>query len=461
MTTSLHPAREAVPQQPNHDHLRPGLTTRSLWVFLLATFALSWGAGVAYVIFSDQVESVFGPMGYTNPLFILIVHTPGFVGLAMVWRHYGLQGLRRFFHRFRLWRMSPGWWALLLLGLPATYFAGAAMVGNDPNPFHTTTVGAVITGLLAMLLIGPIEELGWRGVALPLLQRRFTPLGAGLLLGLVVAVWHTPAFLMSGTKQSAWAFWPFFFGVIAVGVTLTAMFNAARGSLLVAFFFHAQLNNPAWPDGQPWDMWLFVALAVVVVLVNHKALLDRSRATTAILDPPEGHTTPCVDQPPARGAPPSPSRRPPDSTTGDQGDSGKRHRTSVALAAGFLAVNAWYGALGLATGWLSIGDKLTARLPFGSAVLGGVALAVVVAMPATTLTVLAVRSHSRQLEPATFLLGVIVAAWILIELAFVREVSFLHPAILLYGTALMIWGRHGATEVGRTLRHPIHLRPDH
>jgi len=136
-----------------------------------------------------------------------------------------------------------------------------------------------------MLFIGPFEELGWRGVALPLLQRRFSPLVASLLLGLVVAVWHTPSFLLSGTKQSSWAFWPFFFGVVAISVILTPMFNGSRGSLLVAFLFHAQLNNPVWPDAQPWDMGLFVAVAVVVAVTNRKAMLNRGSAVTDVLRP--------------------------------------------------------------------------------------------------------------------------------------------------------------------------------
>lgn len=40
-----------------------GMTLRSLITFFIATFALSWGAGVLYVVFQEQVESVFGPMG--------------------------------------------------------------------------------------------------------------------------------------------------------------------------------------------------------------------------------------------------------------------------------------------------------------------------------------------------------------------------------------------------------------
>ncbi len=261
-----------------------GLTVRSLRTFFLATFALSWGTGVLYVLFQEKVEAIFGPLGYTNPVFIFLVYAPGIVGVSMVWRHYGLSGLVDYFRRFRLWRMSLAWWLVLLIGMPAVFYAGAAITGNLAEPFPFSPWYAVLPALLAMLFIGPIEEFGWRGVALPLLQRRFSPLVAGLLLGLVVAFWHTPAFLLSGTKQSAWSFWPFFFGVVAISVILTPMFNAARGSLLVPFLFHAQMNNPVWPDAQPWDMWLFVATAVVVAVVNRKALLDRGAAVTAILD---------------------------------------------------------------------------------------------------------------------------------------------------------------------------------
>jgi uncharacterized protein len=105
-----------------------------------------------------------------------------------------------------------------------------------------------------------------------------------------VAIWHTPAFLLSGTKQSAWAFWPFFFGVVAISVILTAMFNAAGGSLLVAFLFHAQMNNPVWPDAQPWDMLLFVAVALLIALVNRRAMFSRDQAATHIAPPPRSRT---------------------------------------------------------------------------------------------------------------------------------------------------------------------------
>jgi uncharacterized protein len=107
----------------------------------------------------------------------------------------------------------------------------------------------------------------------------------------VAAVWHIPSFFMSGTEQSGWALGPFVLGLVAVSVILTAMFNASRGSLLIAFLFHAQLNGP-WPDAQPWDMYLFALAAIVVVVVNRKTMLSRGAGVTAILVDGDEQVTP-------------------------------------------------------------------------------------------------------------------------------------------------------------------------
>jgi len=84
-------------------------------------------------------------------------------------------------------------------------------------------------------------------------------------------------------EQSAWNFWPYFFGVVAIGVILTGMFNTAGGSLLIAFLFHAQMNGPGWPDAQPWDMVCFVLVAIGVVWVHQHTMLRRDTGCTGAL----------------------------------------------------------------------------------------------------------------------------------------------------------------------------------
>ncbi|MDD1749911.1 MAG: hypothetical protein LUO89_08545 [Methanothrix sp.] len=83
-----------------------------------------------------------------------------------------------------------------------------------------------------------------------------------------LGLWHLPAFFLSGSPQSAWSFSPFFIGALAITVILTAMFNASRGSLLIAALYHFQINGPAWPDAQPWDTLVFDVATLVIVLLK-------------------------------------------------------------------------------------------------------------------------------------------------------------------------------------------------
>lgn len=259
------------------------MAVAALVPFFAWTFGLTWGLAAVMVLFPVQVEAMFGEMGYTNPLFILAVYAPGIAGVALVWKHYGLTGLRRYFRRLTLWRMSRAWWVFLAVGIPLTFYLGAAIKGSIGDPFPFSPWHSLLPALGAALLIGPIEELGWRGVALPLIQRRLAPFWAGAVLGLIWAAWHIPAFLLSGTPQSAWSFPAFFVGVVALSVIMTPMFNASRGSLLIPVLFHFQTNGPAWPDAQPWDTPLFVAVAVLVVWLNRRTMFDRGAAATEVL----------------------------------------------------------------------------------------------------------------------------------------------------------------------------------
>jgi membrane protease YdiL (CAAX protease family) len=228
-------------------------------------------------------------MEYTNPLFILAVYSPAIAGVFLVWRHHGLEGLFSFFRRLALWRMPVAWWVFLAIGIPAVFYAGAAIKGTITEPFPFVPWYKLLPALAVGLIIGPVEELGWRGVALPLLQRRFAPLWAGMVLGVIWGLWHLPAFLLSGSPQSAWPFAPYFVGVIAISIILTPMFNSARGSILIAALYHFQMNGPVWPDAQPWDSFMFAAVAIVIVLLNRRTMFTHQGAVIDVLKMREGH----------------------------------------------------------------------------------------------------------------------------------------------------------------------------
>lgn len=277
MSTSI--AYEAIPSRQ-----RTFMGTKTLVSFLALTFGLSWVPMSLFMLFVDQFTAVFGEMSATNPVFLLAVYAPGISGTFLVWHHYGLKGLGSFFRRLILWRAPVQWWLFLVVGIPAIVYAAAAVKGTISEPFRFAPWFMVFPALVQSLLLGPLgEEFGWRGLALPLLQRRFSPFWASLILGVVWAVWHAPAFLMSGTPQSAWSFGPFFVGLIAVAIIMTPLFNASRGSLLIAILYHIQIMNPIFPDAQPWDYMLFAIAAAVIVFLNRRQMFQRGAGVTEVL----------------------------------------------------------------------------------------------------------------------------------------------------------------------------------
>ena len=95
---------------------------------------------------------------------------------------------------------------------------------------------------------GTLEELGWRGFALPHLEKRMaTPLAATLVLGTLWAAWHVPYWIP--TLGTFWELgdWighmaTFFLEVIALAVLMTYVFHRAGGSILPAIVLHGTVN---------------------------------------------------------------------------------------------------------------------------------------------------------------------------------------------------------------------------
>lgn len=254
--------------------------------FLLIAFGLAWGILALYILLPGPMTAIFGQLSGHHPLFILAVWSPAIAAFIVITYHAGLAGLRRYLSRMLLWRCPPLWY-VFLLGMPLLFYAGAAVKGNlftDPFPF--TSLPAMLSAIAITLILGPIEEFGWRGLALPLLQRWFAPIWAGLILGGIWGIWHLPAFLLSDTPQSAWSFTPFLLGSVALSLIVTPLFNASRGSILLAFLFHLQLINPIWPDAQPYDIWFFWAAALAIVALNRKTMFRKAGTVTQVIPTP-------------------------------------------------------------------------------------------------------------------------------------------------------------------------------
>lgn len=93
-----------------------------------------------------------------------------------------------------------------------------------------------------MIIGGGLEELGWRGIALPELEKTFTPLMSSLVLSIIWFLWHFPLFFIKGTNQYGCSILIFYLGVLGNTFILTWIYNKTE-SLLISVVFHASSNT--------------------------------------------------------------------------------------------------------------------------------------------------------------------------------------------------------------------------
>jgi membrane protease YdiL (CAAX protease family) len=257
---------------------------RSFAPFLLISFGLAWSIFALYAILPERMGAIFGQLTGNHPLFYLAVYAPAIAAFTIIAHTSGIAGLRLFLGRALLWRCSVAWYVLLIIGIPLIFISGSAFRGNlFTEPFPFASVQSVFAALVLAAIKGPMEEFGWRGLALPLLQRKLAPLWAGLILGIIWGLWHLPAFLLSGTQQSEWSFTAFFAGCLAISVIATALFNQSHGSILLSAFLHFSLMNPLFPDAQPYDTYLLIVVAALIVWLNRKDMFAREAAIVEVI----------------------------------------------------------------------------------------------------------------------------------------------------------------------------------
>lgn len=171
------------------------------------------------------------------------------VAATVVTRHQaGWGGVRSLYRRLGRWRFGRWWWAALALQ-PVVLVATAAAYnffvdGDGLGVEAAVRPGSVVVSLIFLIVAASGEEVGWRGLALPVMQQRYGASRASLLLGLVVATWHVPYWVLQGVVEDyGWAYIVIdYVFVVALTFQLTWLFNHAGGSVLAAVAFHVSFN---------------------------------------------------------------------------------------------------------------------------------------------------------------------------------------------------------------------------
>ena len=235
--------------------LKGALARHPIISYFVLAYAGTW-LTLAPVLISRS--SALGFLPYSVPfavfavLFILSGLTgPTLASFIMTAATEGRPGVGRLLRRYILWRVGPQWYLLVLFGYVALNLLAASFaLGLAP----WLTMAHKLPLLLAPYLVNVLsfnlvtalgEEPGWRGFALPRLQRKYGPVGGSLVLGSFHALWHLPIFFIPALGFGS--FTPAFFAVWlpavwATTITWTWIFNNTKGSLLIAILMHSAMD---------------------------------------------------------------------------------------------------------------------------------------------------------------------------------------------------------------------------
>lgn len=215
--------------------------------FFLA-FAGTWLLILPLVL--DNYELINLSDGATMLFFILSsIAGPNLAAFYVTGVLEGKAGMGRLFRRIFQIRAGLIWYAVALFSFLTIWlvaysflYGGAPIANLIANPSLLLTI--FLPSMLFGLLIPSIgEEPGWRGFALPHLQKLYGPVIGTLILGTLHGVWHLPAFFTPFLGPITLnGFIAFVLTAVAGTFIYTWVFNNTRTSVWVAMVVHASSN---------------------------------------------------------------------------------------------------------------------------------------------------------------------------------------------------------------------------
>jgi membrane protease YdiL (CAAX protease family) len=205
--------------------------------FFVMAFLFSWIAVSPLVLNRTLPIEPFQILGaLVGPTLSAIIVTAILDGRAAV---------SSFFRRYIQWRAGLLWWLFVLFGiLLALNTVASLILGISIWTEFLKNIGLILPTYLITLLVGVIlgplwEEPGWRGFALPRLQRQFGPFGGTLILGVLWSLWHLPGYL--GGWMTVGII-PLILSAVAFSIIATWVYNNTQGSILLMILLHSSSN---------------------------------------------------------------------------------------------------------------------------------------------------------------------------------------------------------------------------
>src|SRR5919108_2140775 len=217
--------------------------SRNLVAYFLLTYAFAWATAIPLALAKQGMIQPIFPQWFHY----FVAYGPMLSALIVTWATQGQQGLKEIWGRITNWRVGGIWWLVAVAPLIVGFVLVLGMNFLTDHKISLSELGVIqflpplgIGALFFWILtFGIGEEIGWRGYALPRLQKHHSALSATMILALFWAVWHVPQFfyLFDPSIAIGWVI-----GVFTGAVVFTWLFNSIAGSIPPVAVFHGCFN---------------------------------------------------------------------------------------------------------------------------------------------------------------------------------------------------------------------------
>lgn len=236
--------------------------------------------GILFTIFTPKQ-----PTSLTDPniIFWVLVLVPAAIGptlaaFILTAITEGKPGIKALWGRFWNRNLSLKWLLVTLLWYDTFRLAAnliARMIDGQPYPILDTSNPfwmIIPLFLYAFISSGMGEEFGWRGYVLPRFQAKWNALTSSIVLGILWAAWHIPAFIIPNISPLyQYDFWVWVPLILLSSVVYTWVFNNTKGSVLAAALIHASLNTSVvvMPPtaSSTWYFYGIFLLSVILIVI--------------------------------------------------------------------------------------------------------------------------------------------------------------------------------------------------
>lgn len=213
------------------------------------------------------------------------------IAVAMCRGRLGLAELGRSIVRWRVpgWLYLAAWFGLVVQ-------AGVLLAGwaTDSVRFDAAAFAPIKFVMLFFVMAaidGPLgEEVGWRGVLLPELLRRMSPLTAAAIVGVVWYAWHVPLYAAEERLADIGEHALFLYSCIALSVIFTWFFLKSGASTFLMIYLHDATNYSTFlriklfpKIGSPTILTVVYAVLLLIAALFAAAALMRRRASAGVV----------------------------------------------------------------------------------------------------------------------------------------------------------------------------------